>query len=85
VAAMPPIRLKRDLMARPLWLERSGARLLDIGCGNGPLSGRRAPGVGMRKDWIPIRVRQQLVGRRACLLQWEACLRSATPMPALPR
>jgi len=35
VAAIPPIRLKRDLMARHLWLERSGARLLDIGCGNG--------------------------------------------------
>jgi SAM-dependent methyltransferase len=35
VAAVPRIKLKRDLMARHLRLERSGARLLDIGCGNG--------------------------------------------------
>jgi SAM-dependent methyltransferase len=35
VAAVPPIKLKKDLMARHLWLERRGARLLDIGCGNG--------------------------------------------------
>jgi SAM-dependent methyltransferase len=35
VAAVPHIKLKRDLMARHLWLERRGARLLDIGCGNG--------------------------------------------------
>jgi SAM-dependent methyltransferase len=35
VAAVPSIRLKRDLMARHLRLERRGARLLDIGCGNG--------------------------------------------------
>lgn len=35
VAAMPSVRLKRDLRARHLWLEHRGARLLDIGCGNG--------------------------------------------------
>jgi SAM-dependent methyltransferase len=35
VVALPSIRLKRDLMARHLPLERRGARLLDIGCGNG--------------------------------------------------
>jgi ubiquinone/menaquinone biosynthesis C-methylase UbiE len=35
VAAVPPIRLKRDSAARHLRLERKGARLLDIGCGNG--------------------------------------------------
>jgi ubiquinone/menaquinone biosynthesis C-methylase UbiE len=35
VAAMPSKKLKRDLMARHLYLERRGARLLDIGCGNG--------------------------------------------------
>lgn len=35
VAAMPPVRLKRDLRARHLRLEHRGARLLDIGCGNG--------------------------------------------------
>jgi ubiquinone/menaquinone biosynthesis C-methylase UbiE len=35
VAAVPSIRLKRDRMARHLRLEPRGARLLDIGCGNG--------------------------------------------------
>jgi len=35
VAAVPPIRLKRDRAARHLPLARRGARLLDIGCGNG--------------------------------------------------
>jgi SAM-dependent methyltransferase len=35
VAAVPSIRLKRDLMVRHLRLERRGERLLDIGCGNG--------------------------------------------------
>ena len=35
VMAVPSIRLKRNQMARHLWLERRGARLLDIGCGNG--------------------------------------------------
>jgi ubiquinone/menaquinone biosynthesis C-methylase UbiE len=35
VAALPPIRLKRDSAARHLRLKRRGARLLDIGCGNG--------------------------------------------------
>jgi SAM-dependent methyltransferase len=35
VAAVPPIRLKRDARARHLRLEHKGAPLLDIGCGNG--------------------------------------------------
>jgi len=35
VMAVPSIRLKKNQMARHLWLERRGARLLDIGCGNG--------------------------------------------------
>src|SRR6266436_2843662 len=35
VAAVPRIKLKKDLMARHLRLDRRGARLLDIGCGNG--------------------------------------------------
>ena len=35
VAAVPFIKLKRDLMARHLRLDYRGARLLDIGCGNG--------------------------------------------------
>jgi SAM-dependent methyltransferase len=35
MAAVPSIRLKRDLVARHLRLERRWARLLDIGCGNG--------------------------------------------------
>ena len=39
VAAAPPIRLKRDRMARQLLLERRGVRLLDIGCGNGAFVG----------------------------------------------
>jgi ubiquinone/menaquinone biosynthesis C-methylase UbiE len=35
VMAVPSTRLKKNQIARHLWLERRGARLLDIGCGNG--------------------------------------------------
>jgi SAM-dependent methyltransferase len=35
VAVLPPVKLKRDSAARHLRLEQKGARLLDIGCGNG--------------------------------------------------
>jgi ubiquinone/menaquinone biosynthesis C-methylase UbiE len=35
VTAVPPVRLKKDRAARHLRLEHRGARLLDIGCGNG--------------------------------------------------
>jgi len=66
VAAVPSIRLKRDLMARHLRLERRGARLLDIGCGNGAFV-RAARGWGWGAEGLDPDPSAAAVGRASGL------------------
>ncbi len=66
VAAVPSVRFKRDLMARHLWLERKGTRLLDIGCGNGAFV-RAARALGWDAEGLDPDPNAAAVGRAAGL------------------